>query len=113
MKHSKVNIGNYFADSFPAENCLKQGNASSSLLSNFVFVHAIRKVEENQVGLKLDGSHGHLAYADDSNLLEDSTVNVKINAETLIDASKAVGLEINTEKVKVKYVLLSQCRSKS
>jgi hypothetical protein len=38
----------------------------------FVPEYAIRKVQENQVGLKLKGTHQLLAYADDVNLLEDS-----------------------------------------
>jgi hypothetical protein len=44
------------------------------------------RVQENQVGLKLNGT-------------------VKKNTETLIDASKEVGLEINIEKTK--YMLPS------
>jgi hypothetical protein len=36
-----------------------------------------------------------LAYADDVNLLEDNVDTIKKNTETLIDASKEVGLEIN------------------
>jgi hypothetical protein len=50
------------------------------------------------VGLKLNGTHQLLVYADDVNLLGDST-------ETLIDVSKDFGIEINAEKIK--YMLLS------
>jgi hypothetical protein len=39
-----------------------------------------------------------LAYADDVNLLGDSVDTIQKNTQTLIDASKEVGLEINTEK---------------
>jgi hypothetical protein len=39
------------------------------------------------------------------NLLGDNTDAIKKNMETLIDASKEVGLEVNTEKTK--YMLLS------
>jgi hypothetical protein len=53
----------------------------------------------------LNGTHQLLAYADDVNLLQDYTDTVKINTETLIDASKEVGLETNVEKTK--YMLLS------
>jgi hypothetical protein len=49
------------------------------------------------VGLKLNGTHQLLAYAD-VNLLGDNTDTIKKNTETLIDASKVVGLEINVEK---------------
>jgi hypothetical protein len=63
-------------------------------------------VQENQVGLKLNGTHQLLAYTDDMNLPGDNIDTVKKNTETLIDASKVVGLEINIEKTK--YLLLSR-----
>jgi hypothetical protein len=56
------------------------------------------------VGLKLYGAH-QLAYADGVNLLGDNIDTIKKNTETLVDASKEVGLEINVEKTK--YMLLS------
>jgi hypothetical protein len=58
------------------------------------------------VGLKLNGTHQLLAYTDDVNLLGDNIDTIKKNTETLIDASKEVGLEINVEKTK--YMLLSR-----
>jgi hypothetical protein len=58
----------------------------------------IRKVQENQVGLKLNGTHQLLAYADDVNILEDDIDIINRNAEILIDASKEVGIEVNVEK---------------
>jgi hypothetical protein len=54
-------------------------------------------VQGNQVGLKLNGTHQLLAYADDVNLLGDKIDTIKENTDTLIDASKEVGLEINVE----------------
>jgi hypothetical protein len=58
------------------------------------------------VGLKLNGTHPLLAYADDVNLLRDNIDTIDKNSETLIGASKEVGLEINVEKTK--YMLLSR-----
>jgi hypothetical protein len=78
----------------PIQNGLKQGDALSPLIFNFALEYVIRKVQENQVGLKLNGKHQLLAYADDVNLLGDNIDTIKKNAETLIDVSKEVGLEI-------------------
>jgi hypothetical protein len=50
------------------------------------------------VGLKLNGTHQLLAYADDVNLPGDNKDTIKKNTQTLIDDSKEVGLEINVEK---------------
>jgi hypothetical protein len=74
--YSKAHIGKHLADSFPIQNSLKQGNALSPLLSNFALEYAIRKIQENQVGMKLNGTQ-LLAYADDVNLLGDNTDTIK------------------------------------
>jgi hypothetical protein len=60
-------------------------------------------MQENQVGLKLNGTHQLLVYADDANLLGDNIDTIK-NAKTLIDASKEVDLEMNVEKTKYNAV---------
>jgi hypothetical protein len=71
--------------------------ALSPLIFNFALEYAIRKVQENQVGLKLNGTHQLLAYVDDVNLLEDNIETINRNTGTLTDASKKVGLEVNIE----------------
>jgi hypothetical protein len=58
----------HLSDSFPIQNGLKQGDALSPLLFNFALECAVRKVPQNQVGLKLNGSH-YLWAHDDVNLL--------------------------------------------
>jgi hypothetical protein len=96
----KVHIGKNLSDSLPIQNGLEQGDALSPLLIYVAAEYAIRKVQEYQVGLKLNGTHQLLAYADDVTVLGDNTDTVKKNRETLIDASKEVGLEVNVEKTK-------------
>jgi hypothetical protein len=98
-------MGEHLSDSFPIQNGLQQRDALSPLIFNFDLEYVVRKVQVNQVGLKFNGTHQLLAYADDVNLLNKNIDIIKRNTETLIDASKEVGLEINIRKTK--YVLLS------
>jgi hypothetical protein len=61
----------------------------------FTLEWAIRKIQENQAGLKLNGEHQLLAYVDDENLLKDNIDITKTNTETLNESHSQAGLEMN------------------
>ena len=86
-------MGKNLSDRFPIKNGLKKGNAKSPLFFNFALEYAIRRVQVNQDGLKLNGTHQLLAYADDVNILGESVHTVKKNAEASVAATKEIGLE--------------------
>ena len=104
--YSRVREGKNLSDTFPARNGLKQGDALSPLLFNFALGYAIRRVQVNQDGLKLNGTHQLLAYADDVDILGGSVHTVKENVEALVVATKESGLEVNSDKTK--YMIMSR-----
>jgi len=85
---------------------LKQGDALSPLLFNFALEYGIRRVQVNQDGLKLNGTHQLLAYTDDVNTLGGSIHTLKENAEALVTATREIGLEISADKTK--YMVMSR-----
>ena len=76
------------SDSFPIRNGLKQGDALSPTLFNFALEYAFRRVQVNQDGLKLNGTHQLPAYADDVNILGGNIHILKENAEALVAATR-------------------------
>ena len=85
---------------FPIRNGLKQGNDLTPLLLNFEFEYAIRRVQVNQDGLKLNGTHLLLVYANYVDIFGGSIHTIKEKAEALTAASKGIGLEVNVDKTK-------------
>jgi len=86
--YTRFRVRKNLFDRFPIRNGLKQGDALSPLLFKFALEWAIRTVQVNQDGLKLNGTHQLLAYADDVNILGGSIRAVKENAEALVVAAK-------------------------
>ena len=78
-------------DRFPIRNGLKQGDDLSPMLFNFALEYAIRRVQVNRDGLKLNGTHQLLAYAYDVNTLGGSIHTVKENKEPLVAATRGTG----------------------
>jgi hypothetical protein len=68
--------------------------------------YMVQKVQENQVGLEMNGTHQLLIFADDINLLGDSINIIKENIETLLEPSRDVGLEIIAEKT---WYMIKSC----
>jgi hypothetical protein len=88
---------------------MKQGDALSPLLFNFALEYAIKRVQVNQDGLKLNVTHQLLAYADDVNILGGSVHSVRENAEALVVATEELGLEVNADKTR--YMVMSRERN--
>jgi hypothetical protein len=82
---------------------------------NALWRQNIEFLNVNPAGMKLNGTHHLLAYADDVNILGESVHTVRENAEALVVATKEIGLEVNTDKTKYVhgYVSGSGCRAES
>jgi hypothetical protein len=92
---------------------LKQRDALTSSLCNCALKYAIRRVQVNQDGLKLNGIHQLLVYADDINRLRGSIHTIKKKTETLSVSSKETGLDVNADKTKYMVMSRSDRRIKS
>jgi len=106
--YSRVRVGMNVSDRFRFMNGLKQGDALSPLLFNFALEYAIRRVQVNQDGLKLNGTHQLLAYADEVNKLGGSIHTLKENAEALVATTREIGLEVSADKTKYMVMVRDQ-----
>jgi hypothetical protein len=103
--YSIVQIGKNMSDRFPIRNGLKQGDALSPMLFNFALEYTNRRVQVKQNGLKQNGTHQLLAYADDVNLPGGNIHTLKENAEALVAVTREIGLELSADKTK--YMVMS------
>jgi len=96
--HGRVRVVKYLFEFFPIKNILKQGDALSPLIFNFTLEYAVRRVQVNQDGLTLNGTHQSLVYADDDSVLGGNVHTVNENTEALVVAIKESGLELIVDK---------------
>jgi hypothetical protein len=104
LSYSRVRVGKHLFDMFPIRNGLKQGNALPPLLFNFALEHAIRRVQVNQDGMKLNGTHQVLVGAYDVSMLGGSVYTIKETPGALV-IGKEIGLEVNADATK--YIVIS------
>ena len=104
--YSRIRVGKNLSDMLPIRKGFKQGDALTPLLFNFTLEYAIRRVQVNQNGFKLNGTHQLLVYANDVNILGGSVHTIKEKAAALVVAGKEIGLEVNTDKTK--YMVMSR-----
>jgi hypothetical protein len=72
----------------------------------FFLDYGIRRVQVNQDGLKVNGTHQLVMYADDVNILGRSIRTMKKNTDTLVVASKEIRLVVNADKTE--YMIMSR-----
>jgi hypothetical protein len=76
------------------------------MLFNFAIEYAIRRIQANQEGLKLNGTFQRVVYADDINILGGSLHPMRKNTDAILITSKEISLEVNAEKTK--YMVMSR-----
>jgi hypothetical protein len=71
-----------------------------------LYDHCFRKYHLE--GLELNGTHQHLVYTDNVNILGENINTIKKNIETLLEARTELGLEVNKEKTKYMFISCHQ-----
>jgi hypothetical protein len=97
--YNRVRVGKNLSEMFSIRNGLIR-KIHYRIDFQLCLEYAIKRVQVNQDGLKLNGTHQFLAYDDDVNILGGNVHTVKENAESIVVATKETGLEVNADKTK-------------
>jgi len=73
---------------------------------NFTLDYAVKSVQVDQSGLKVNVKNQLLVYADDGNILGGSVRTIRKNTDAVVVASKETEVEVNVDKIK--YMLMSR-----
>ena len=98
--------GKHLSDMIPIRNGLEQGDALTPLFLNFALQYAISRDQVHQDGLKPEGAHSLVVYADDVNRLGRSVHTIKKNTEALVVVSQETGLKVNA--CRTMYIFMSR-----
>jgi len=87
--YSRVRVGKNLSDTFLIRNVLKQ-DVLKPFLFKFALEYTIRRVQVNQNGSKLNGTHQLLVYSDDANIMGGSvhTERKNTSTEALVEANR-------------------------
>jgi len=102
--YSRVLVGKNVSDRFPIRNGLKQGDPLSLMLFSSPTQYAIRRVQVNRNGLKLNGTHRLLTYADDVHILAGSIHTLNENAVISLASTRENGMGVGANKTKKKVM---------
>jgi len=78
--YSRVSVGKHMYEMLHIRSGRRQ-DALSPLLFNFALEYAIRRVQVNQEGLKLNGIHQLLVYADEVNVWDRNVRTIRKNID--------------------------------
>jgi hypothetical protein len=101
--YSKVCVSRHLSDAFPVHIGLKLGNALWPLFFSILLQNTSLARPKKTNGLKVNGMHQLLVYADDVNLFSVNINTIKTNTEALLDTSMRIGLEV--QKILYIYII--------